>query len=117
VPASGIILNDLDRKKLQALKDSENRYLGAGPFSAAGNTLWNLPVVDTTSVASGTFFVGAFDIAAQLIDRMATEVIISTGDRDNFGSNTVTIRAEERVALAVKIEDAIVHGEYPMGVF
>src|SRR6186997_2611976 len=79
VPASGIILNDLDRKKLQALKDSENRYLGAGPFSAAGNTLWNLPVVDTTSVASGTFFVGAFDIAAQLIDRMATEVIISTG--------------------------------------
>ena len=60
----------------------------------------------------GEFMVGAFSIAAQVIDRMATEVLISSEDRDNFIKNMLTVRAEERVALAVKIPEAIVYGEY-----
>ena len=47
---------------------------------------------------------------------MATEVVTSTEDRDNFTKNMVTIRAE-RVALAVEgTPDAIVYGTYPSGV-
>jgi HK97 family phage major capsid protein len=113
VPATGIVLNDLDWRKMQALKDGEDRYLGAGPFGAVAPMLWNLPVVATPAMPAGEFLVGAFAIAAQIIDRAEIEVLLSSEDRDNFIKNMLTARAEERVALAVKIPQALVTGEFP----
>lgn len=112
IMATGVILNSLDWKKMQSIKDEQGRYIGGGPFAQIGNSIWSLPVVDTPALAEGEFMVGGFNIAAQIIDRMTTEVMISSEDRDNFIKNMLTIRAEERVALAVKIPEAIVYGEY-----
>lgn len=53
--------------------------------------------------------VGAFGLAARLHDRMDVEVLISSEDRDNFIKNMLTIRAEERTALAVRVPDAFVY--------
>ena len=38
---------------------------------------------------------------------MLTEVLISSEDRDNFIKNMLTVRAEERIALAVKIPECL----------
>ena len=45
-------------------------------------------------------------------DRMDVEVLISSEDRDNFVKNMLTVRAEERLALAVKRPAALVTGEF-----
>jgi HK97 family phage major capsid protein len=72
--------------------------------------IWGLPVVPTAAIAEGSFLCGSFDLAAQLFDRMSVEILISTEHNVNFTTNEITIRAEERVALAVKQPLALITG-------
>jgi len=116
VPCDGVVVNSLDWRKMQALKDSQGRYIGGGPFSIAPSAAWQLPVVATPSLEQGEFLVGGFKAAAQIFDRLETEVLISSEDRDNFIKNMLTVRGEERLALAVKRPQAMVFGSYPSGV-
>jgi HK97 family phage major capsid protein len=61
-------------------------------------------------MAQGKFLTGAFNLAAQVFDRMQAAVIISTEDRDNFIRNMVTLLVEERLALAVYRPEALIYG-------
>ena len=56
------------------------------------------------------FLSGAFRLGAQIFDRMAIEVLISTEDQDNFARNMISIRGEERLALAVYRPSAFITG-------
>ncbi|HBW6842070.1 TPA: phage major capsid protein, partial [Klebsiella pneumoniae] len=69
-----------------------------------------LPVVETQAMAQNNFLTGAFNMAAQIFDRMDIEVLLSTENEDDFVKNMVTIRAEERLALAVYRPEAFVTG-------
>ena len=77
--------------------------------------MWKLPVVDTNSIPAGKFMVGAMDMGAQLFDREEAAVEVSTEDGDNFRTNMVTIRAEERLALAVYRPESFVYGSLASG--
>jgi HK97 family phage major capsid protein len=112
IPATGIVVNDMDWRQMQSIKDSEGRYIGGGPFSQTPPTLWNLPVVATPAMAQDDFLVGNFNMAAQIFDRMDVEVLISSEDRSNFVENKLTVRAEQRLALAIKRPDALVYGDF-----
>lgn len=120
IMTTGIIVNDLDWKRMQAIKDAQERYILSGPGGAIGSALWQVPVVDTPAMPEGEFMVGGFAIAAQIVDRMETEVLVSSEASYTSGGNTVhsfisnmlVVRAEERVALAVKIPEAIVYGDF-----
>ncbi|MBA2588719.1 MAG: phage major capsid protein [Alphaproteobacteria bacterium] len=112
LPVDGVLVNDLDWAKMISLKDDEGRYLagaGGGPFGTLPGLLWQVRVVPTPSMQTGEVLVGAFGLAARLHDRMDVEVLISSEDRDNFIKNMLTIRAEERTALAVRVPDAFVY--------
>ena len=74
--------------------------------------MWRLPVVDTNAMPAGKFMLGAFDMAAQVFDREDATVEVSTEDADNFTKNMVTIRAEERLALAVFRPQSFVYGSF-----
>ena len=67
-----------------------------------------MKVIPTPSLGHGETLVGAFRLGARLHDRMAVEVLISSEDSDNFRKNMLTIRAEERVALSVRVPSAFV---------
>lgn len=111
-PASGIVLNPLDWAAIQLLKDTTGRYIIGNP--ADGNTprLWNLPVVESLSMTATEFLVGNFNLAAQIFDRMDVEVLLSTENDTDFIKNMITIRVEERLALAIYSPLALVHGDF-----
>ena len=111
-PASGIVLNPIDWAQMQLLKDSQERYLIGNPINGNAPMLWNLPVVETQAINATEFLVGAFNMGAQIFDRMEIEVLLSTENSTDFEKNMVTIRAEERLALAVYRPDAFVTGDF-----
>lgn len=109
--ANGTVLNPIDWAFIETMKDDHGRYLIGNPQGTAMPTLWGAPVVPTQAMTVDKFLVGAFDMAAQLFDRQDATVEVSTEDGDNFTKNKVTIRAEERVALAIYRPEALVYGD------
>ncbi|ELQ8980809.1 phage major capsid protein [Klebsiella pneumoniae] len=112
-PASGHVLHFIDWAKIELTKDTLGRYILANPAALTGPTLWGLPVVATEATAfQGKFLTGAFSAGAQIFDREETNVVISTENADDFEKNMITIRCEERLALAVKRPEAFVYGAF-----
>jgi HK97 family phage major capsid protein len=109
-PATAFVLNPIDWAKIELTKDAGENYIIGNPQGSLTPTLWNLPVVSTQAMASGQFLTGAFSYAAQIFDRMDIEVLLSSENVDDFEKNMFTIRAEERLALAVYRPEAFVTG-------
>ncbi|EBJ7862115.1 phage major capsid protein, partial [Salmonella enterica] len=106
-PASGHVLHFIDWAKIELTKDTLGRYILANPSGLTGPTLWGLPVVATEAAAfKGKFLTGAFNAGAQIFDREDANVVISTENADDFEKNMISIRCEERLALAVKRPEA-----------
>lgn len=110
--ATGIVLNPVDWAELELQKDDTGAYIWVNVQEGGTQRMWRLPVVDTNAMPEGEFLVGAFDMGAQVFDREDAAVEVSTEDGDNFRRNMVTIRAEERLALAVYRPESFVHGEF-----
>lgn len=107
-PATGIVLHPSDWAKIELTKDANRGYIFANPQSLANPALWGRPVVGTQAMTVDTALVGAFRLGAQVFDREDANVVISTENQDDFIRNMVTIRAEERLALAVYRPQAFV---------
>jgi HK97 family phage major capsid protein len=110
---SGAVINSTDWAFIRLAKDLNEQYYGGGPFTGAygnspvaANSLWGIPVVVTSAIASGTILVGAFSTQAQVFRRSGLTVEASNSHDDYFRRNLTAIRAEERLALAVYQPDA-----------
>lgn len=111
-PATGHVLNPIDWAIIETMKDDLGRYIIGDPQSGTTPSLWRLPVVQTPAMDVDHFLTGAFQLGAQIFDREDANVLISTEDRDNFIKNMVTIRGEERLALAVYRPECFIYGEF-----
>lgn len=108
--ADGIVINPTDYQALRLSKDANGQYFGGGFFAGQyGNggiqeqpPLWGLRTVVTPAIAAGTALVGAFAQAGSVIRKGGVRVESTNSDEDDFTNNRVTIRAEERLALAVR---------------
>ena len=101
--ADGILIHPTDWYNLRIAKDGENRYYGGGFFGAQNvPNLWGIPVCVTTAVSAGTIVVGAFKTGASVVTNGGVSVEAVNTDQDDFIKNLMTIRAEERMALAVR---------------
>ena len=114
-PATGHVLNPTDWASIELTKDTQGRYIFANPTGIAGPVMWGLPVAESLAMPQNSFLTGAFKYAAQIFDREDATVEISTEDSDNFRRNMVTIRAEERTALAVYRPQALIKGTFAAG--
>lgn len=114
--ADGLVINPQDYQALRLSKDANGQYFGGGFFTGQyGNggldwqpPVWGLRTVVSSAVAAGTPVVGAFEAAATVYRKGGVRVESTNSNQDDFIHDLVTIRAEERVALAVRKPAAFV---------
>lgn len=114
--ADAVVMNPSDYQALRLAKDASSQYYGGGFFSGPyGNggvseqpPVWGLRTVVTPAIAQGTALVGAFAQGAAVIRRKGLTVDIANQNEDDFVCNRVTVRIEERLALAVRYPAAFV---------
>jgi HK97 family phage major capsid protein len=106
----GIILHPTDYQIVRLAKDSALQYYGGGPFqyAAYGNggfqempAVWGLRTVVSTAITAGTALVGAFRYGGQIWQREGIRVESTNSNEDDFNFNLVSLRVEERLALAI----------------
>lgn len=103
------VIHPNDYQRLRLAVDGNGQYYGGGPFTGQyGNggvavepAPWGLRTVITPAVAEGTALVGAWKVAGMLFRKGGITVDATNSDGEKFRSNVTTIRAEERVGLAV----------------
>lgn len=109
IEPDAIVINPTDWQTIRLGKDSNQQYYAGGPFTGAyGNAgpsnvdqLWGLKAVITTAIAQGTVLVGGFQECAQVFRRQGITLEMTNSNVDDFVNNLITLRAEERLALAV----------------
>lgn len=114
--ADGIVINPTDYQTFRLNKDGNGQYYGGGYFSGEYGQggvvqqppLWGLRTVVTPAITAGTVLVGNFAQSSTLYRKGGVRVEMTNSDQDDFIKNKVTIRAEERVALAVRVPAALV---------
>ena len=114
--ADGIVINPLDYQSFRLSKDGNGQYYGGGYFQGQyGNggvpeqpPLWGLRTVVTPAVAAGTVLVGAFSQGATVYRKGGVRVDAANTNEADFINNLVTLRVEERIALAVRYPAAFV---------
>lgn len=104
-----LVINPLNWLSARLTKDANGQYLfggpGYAPYGVGGYSnmgmAWGVPVLSTTAITAGTALTGAFRTAAQIFRRQGLTIESTNSHASLFVSNIVTIRAEQRLALAV----------------
>lgn len=114
--ADAIVLNPADYQTMRLAKDGNGQYMGGGYFTGAyGNGtvainpgIWGMNTVTSPNVTKGTALVGAFKAAGSVVTKAGSglRVEVSNSNEDDFVHNLVTVRIEERMALAVRVPAA-----------
>lgn len=100
--ADAIVINPANWYTLRVGKHN-GEYYGGGYFGAQNiPNIWGIPVCVSASITSGTVVVGAFKTCASVVTNGGVSVEAVNTNEDDFVKNLMTIRAEERLALAVR---------------
>lgn len=108
--ADGLIINPLDYQELRLAKDGNGQYYGGGYFAGQYGQggimeqppVWGLRTVVSPAVPQGTALVGAFQQGATVYRKGGVRVQSTNSHESDFTHNRVVVRAEERLALAVR---------------
>ena len=108
--ADAIIMNPKTWEILRLGKLTNGQYIGGGYFAdGQGQQLGGIPVYCSTFAeapvsgsAKGEIFVGAFKACGSVVGKGGVAVEATNTDANDFQYNRMTIRAEERLALAVR---------------
>lgn len=114
--ADAIVMNPTDYQGLRLSKDANGQYFAGGFFQGQyGNggiveqpPVWGLRTVVSPAVAQGTAIVGAFRQAATVYRKGGVTVEATNSHGEDFTHNRITVRIEERLALAVRRPAAFV---------
>lgn len=106
-----ILLNPTDFHKILLLKDSQSRYLKDQVYQGLQPSFMGVPVIINNEVNAGTFLVGDFN-SCQLWIRENLSVSFHREDGTNIRDGFVTVRCQERVALATYLPLGIIDGTF-----
>lgn len=101
--ADAIMINPATWFTLRVAKNGNDEYYGGGFFGAQNiPNLWGIPVCVTPAVTASQIVVGACKTCASVVQNGGIGVEAVNTDKDDFEYNLMTIRAEERLVLAVR---------------
>ncbi|MBR2189311.1 MAG: phage major capsid protein [Eubacterium sp.] len=101
--ADAIVMNPATWYTLRIAKNGTDDYYGGGFFGSQNiPNLWGYPVCVTTAVTASQIIVGAFKTCGSVVSKGGVSVEATNSNEDDFVKNLMTIRAEERLALAVR---------------
>jgi HK97 family phage major capsid protein len=107
--ADCLLINPADMQVLALAKNENKDYVGGSYFTAGNHAaVWGVPVFETAQVAKGTILVGAFKQSVKVVKNRGIEVAVATQNEDDFIHGMVTLRANERLAVAVKAPEGLV---------
>jgi HK97 family phage major capsid protein len=111
---NAILINPSDYLRLVSVKETTGAYALPSYVSMAGGQMFILgvPVYSINAVTAGDFFVGDWALGTQLFVRQGVTLEFFEQDADNVTKNFVTVRVEERIALAVYNSKALVYGTF-----
>jgi HK97 family phage major capsid protein len=103
---TGVALHPIDWEEVELEKGSDSRYVWAVIQTVQGPRIWSMPVVESTAMENPNTGERRLTVAdwmrgATLYDRHDVRLAVGFVD-DDFARNLRTLRAEERLALAVK---------------
>lgn len=109
VEPDAIVIHPTDWQTVRLGKDAQGQYYAGGPFTGAyGNggytnvaDIWGVKAVITTAVPQGTVLVGGFKECGQIFRRSGITLDMTNSNNNDFETDLVTLKAEERLALAV----------------
>lgn len=106
-----VIVNPADWSALELLREGgTGMYLYGTPGTMAGTTPFGVAVVMSSNMPVGSFLIGSLASSATIYQRQ-TAVVEMGYVNDDFTRNLITIRAEERLALAVDRPAGIRYGD------
>ena len=107
-----VVVNPADWAALEILREGtgSGAYLYGAPGTAAGMSVFGVQVVLSSHMPAGKFLIGSLRSAATIYQRQGAVVEMGFVN-DDFTKNLVTIRAEERLGLAVDRPAAIMYGD------
>ena len=111
ITPEAIVLNPVDWGKIEREKSDAGEYLLGTPGGMIQPVLWGLPIVLSSAMTAGKFWLGNLTLGVTGYVRQDVMVELSTEDADNFTKNLVTVRAEMRAGFGVAIPDAQVTGD------
>lgn len=111
-----VIVNPADwgaaeRTREQYSAGNYGMYLNGVPGTLASVNPFGVRIVLSNNMTAGKFAIGAFDQSAVVYNRTGAVVEMGYVNAD-FTNNVVTLRAEERLALAVEKPSAIYYGDF-----
>jgi HK97 family phage major capsid protein len=101
-----VTIDPLDWEEIELAKGSDERYVWGLITDLRGPRIWSLRVVESDAMTNAEtnerrILVGDGVRGATIYDRTSIQLAVGFMD-DDFGRNLRTLRAEERLALAVK---------------
>lgn len=106
-----VIVNPADWSAMELTRESGGgAYLYGTPGTNAGTTPFGVAVVMSNHMTQGSFLIGNLAGSATIYQRAGATVEMGFVN-DDFTRNLVTLRAEERLALAVDRPSGIMYGD------
>jgi len=106
-----VIVNPADWGEMELAREGagSGAYLYGAPGTAGGRSPFGVQVVMSNNMAAGQFLIGSMQSSATIYQRQGAVVEMGYVN-DDFTKNLVTIRAEERLGLAVDRPSGIMYG-------
>jgi HK97 family phage major capsid protein len=109
---TAIMLHPTDAMLMKLTKDDNGQYIFPWIYANGNVSVDGIPVVTNTAMTVGDFLVGDFKLGAQVFDRRQAAIEFTNVNEDNFIKGMITVRASERIALAVYRNNAFVYGTF-----